>query len=98
MTRALDVLSALVFLSFLSLLTGASCDPAAGAPPPRSSSSSAALPDSMGAVPTRIAIVPAHARKELVENSAAAMSRRQRGVFFTINDSGNDPVLFAMDT
>jgi hypothetical protein len=26
------------------------------------------------------------------------MSRRQPGVFFTINDSGNEPILFAMDT
>ena len=33
-----------------------------------------------------------------VENSAAAMSRRQPGVLFTINDSGNEAELFAVDT
>jgi hypothetical protein len=33
-----------------------------------------------------------------VENSGAAMSARQSGVWFTINDSGHDPVLFALDT
>ena len=38
------------------------------------------------------------ALRELIENSAAAMSRRQPGVFFSINDSGNEPLLFALDT
>ena len=37
-------------------------------------------------------------RRDLVENSGAAMSVRQPGVWFTINDSGNDPVLYALDT
>jgi hypothetical protein len=55
-------------------------------------------PDSMGVQPTVISTVTSHARHELTVNSAAVMSRRQPGVFFTINDSGNDPVLFAMDT
>jgi hypothetical protein len=80
----------------LLFLLGASCDRMDGAAPARRGTSTP--PDSMGVVPTRVSIVPAHAREELVENSAAAMSRRQPGVFFTINDSGNDPVLFAMDT
>jgi len=52
----------------------------------------------MGVQPTSISVVPSRARRELTENSAAVMSQRQPGVFFTINDSGNDPILFAMDT
>ncbi len=36
--------------------------------------------------------------RNLVENSAAVMSRRQPGVWFTVNDSGNEPLLFALDT
>lgn len=36
--------------------------------------------------------------RELEENSGAAMSVRQPGVFFTINDSGHDAILFALDT
>ena len=42
--------------------------------------------------------VGVQARDDLVENSAAAMSARQPGVFFSINDSGNEPLLFALDT
>ncbi|MEO7084329.1 MAG: hypothetical protein ABI085_08460 [Gemmatimonadaceae bacterium] len=47
---------------------------------------------------TKISTVATHARRDLVENSTAAMSTRQPGVFFTINDSNNPAVLFAMDT
>ncbi len=35
---------------------------------------------------------------EMDENSAAAASVSQLGILFTVNDSGNDPVLFAFDT
>ena len=52
----------------------------------------------MGSLPTSTRLVRLHARPELIENSAAAMSFGQPGVFFTINDSGNDPLLFALDT
>lgn len=52
----------------------------------------------MGAPVTAIVTIPAHWRPELVENSAAAMSRTQPGIWFTLNDSGNDPLLFALDT
>jgi hypothetical protein len=51
-----------------------------------------------GARPSKISTVRTQARRELTENSTAAMSVRQPGVFFTINDSNNPPVLFAMDT
>ena len=54
--------------------------------------------DSMGATPTHLSIVRATMPSDLVENSAAAMSMTQAGIFFTINDSGNDPMLFALDT
>jgi hypothetical protein len=46
----------------------------------------------------KISTVRTQARRDLTENSAAVMSTRQPGVFFTINDSNNPPVLFAMDT
>src|SRR5689334_20834317 len=52
----------------------------------------------MGVVPARPVAIAVAARPELVENSAAALSHTQPGVFFTINDSGNDPLLFALDT
>lgn len=52
----------------------------------------------MGATPARPVVIPLAARPDLVENSAAALSRTQPGVWFTVNDSGNDPWLFALDT
>jgi hypothetical protein len=64
----------------------------------RVAKTSDAVVDSMGMPPSNVSIVASHARPELTENSAAVMSRAQPGVFFTINDSGNDPILFAMDT
>ena len=54
--------------------------------------------DSMGVVPTTAVAIPLQARPELVENSAATLSDTQPGVFFTINDSGNAPRLFAFDS
>lgn len=53
--------------------------------------------DSMGVVPEARKI-RVRARRDLVENSGAAMSVTQPGVWFTINDSGNDPMLYALDT
>jgi hypothetical protein len=53
---------------------------------------------SMGAPLENVVSVRLRGSRELVENSAAAMSARQPGVLFTINDSGNDPLLFAVDT
>lgn len=54
--------------------------------------------DSTGGRPTSDFTIPMHARAELVENSAATVSDDQPDVIFTINDSGNDPILFAFDT
>jgi hypothetical protein len=53
---------------------------------------------SSGPRPTSVREIPTTTRDELAENSGAAMSRTHGGVFFTINDSGNDPVVFAVDT
>ena len=50
----------------------------------------------MGVLPASTRLIRVHARQDLVENSAAAQSFEQRGVIFTINDSGNDPLLFAL--
>jgi hypothetical protein len=54
--------------------------------------------DSMGAQPTSVSTVPLRARPELLENSVAVMSRRQPGVFYSMNDSDNEPLVFALDT
>jgi hypothetical protein len=54
--------------------------------------------DSMGRQPAAVSIVPLHARPELLENSVAVMSRRHAGVFYSMNDSDNEPVVFALDT
>jgi hypothetical protein len=63
-----------------------------------STDSASAMADSMGVVPTAITAVTIRSRRNLVENSAAAMSTWQPGVLFTINDSGNAAVLYAIDT
>jgi len=52
----------------------------------------------MGAAATAVSTIQVRARSELRENSAAVMSASQAGILFTINDSGNDAVLFALDT
>lgn len=52
----------------------------------------------MGAQPTAITPVPLHARPALLENSAAVMSRRNPGVLYSMNDSDNEPLVFALDT
>src|SRR5436190_13386827 len=57
-----------------------------------------AVSESPGVPLQNIVSVPVRGVRDLVENSAAAMSVRQPGVLFTINDSGNDALLFAIDT
>lgn len=54
--------------------------------------------DSMGVVPATAVMIRLQARPELVENSGATLSLSQPGVFFTINDSENEPLLFAFDS
>ena len=54
--------------------------------------------DSMG-VPAADAAMTGHlARDELRESSGVATSSTQPGLLFTINDSGNDPILYALDS
>ena len=54
--------------------------------------------DTMGAEPAAVRRIRLQARRELVENSGVTLSSTQSGIFFTINDSGNEPLLFALDT
>lgn len=54
--------------------------------------------DSMGVAPADVRTVNVRTTRDLVENSAAAMSATQPGVLFTINDSGNEAILYAVDT
>jgi hypothetical protein len=54
--------------------------------------------DTMGVVPASPVAITLQAPAELTENSAATLSRTQSGVFFTINDSGHEPLLFAFDS
>lgn len=54
--------------------------------------------DSMGVKPTSVRELRMRTQRDLVESSAAVMSQTQPGVFFTINDSGNAAILFAVDT
>jgi hypothetical protein len=42
--------------------------------------------------------IPTSLRRDLTEASAAVMSRARPGWFWSFNDSGNDPVVFAVDT
>jgi hypothetical protein len=54
--------------------------------------------DTMGPAPTSVGTIALQARPELAENSGVTSSVRQPGIIFTINDSGNDPLLFALET
>ncbi|MGV3708004.1 MAG: hypothetical protein ACO1Q7_04120 [Gemmatimonas sp.] len=54
--------------------------------------------DSMGVAPLDVRFINTEEPKELRESSSAVMSRSNAGVFYTINDSGNDAILFALDT
>jgi hypothetical protein len=54
--------------------------------------------DTMGVLPGNVIRIETQARKELIENSGTTLSPAQAGVLFAINDSGNDPLLFALDT
>jgi hypothetical protein len=57
-----------------------------------------ALVDSTSVVPTGVIEIKLQARPELTENSTAAASASQPGIFFTINDAGNQPLLYAFDS
>lgn len=48
--------------------------------------------------PTRVVPLGTFAESTLTEASAAAASRRQPGVIWTLNDSGNEPWIYAVDS
>lgn len=77
-----------------ALILLAACDGAQA----RADGSAGTDPDSMGVAPANVATVMIRSSRNLVENSAAAMSAFQPGVLFTINDSGNAAILYAIDT
>jgi len=54
--------------------------------------------DSMGTRVADTATTGRLARDDLTESSGAAASATQPGVLFTINDSGNEPLLYATDS
>ncbi|MEP6780663.1 MAG: hypothetical protein ABJC26_12285 [Gemmatimonadaceae bacterium] len=54
--------------------------------------------DSPGALPTEVHSIPVKGRSDLLESSSATMTPSQPGIIFTINDSGNEPILFALDS
>jgi len=54
--------------------------------------------DSMGVPAVDVSTIALRGLPELIENSGVVMSLRQRGVLFSINDSDNEPTLFAFDT
>jgi hypothetical protein len=54
--------------------------------------------DTFGTLPLRVRALRVRAHRALVESSAAAVSVSQPAIIFTINDSGHEPVLFAIDT
>jgi hypothetical protein len=58
----------------------------------------AAAADATGVEPGAVSIVALRASPDLTENSAAAASASQPSVIFTINDSGNEAILYAFDT
>jgi hypothetical protein len=94
-------LSSLARTRLIAAIVALCCTAACERPQPKGSAVRAspnAVPESQGASLQNIVSVPIRGVRELVENSAAAMSVRQPGVLFTINDSGNDPLLFAIDT
>ena len=66
--------------------------------PSRDSASVREKRESLGAALEHVSTVSLRASRLLSENSSASMSVRQPGVFFSINDSGNDALLFALDT
>lgn len=60
--------------------------------------SSTANADSMGAAPTAVQTFAMNGPDELSESSATIMTPSQPDIVFTVNDSGNNAVLFALDT
>jgi hypothetical protein len=70
---------------------GSNGTPAASAP--------ATVPsDSMGSPPRDSLTVATRGHTDLVESSAATVSTTQPGIWYTLNDSGHEAILYAFDT
>jgi hypothetical protein len=82
----------------IALVTGAACTAVDSRATRRGERAPYVNTDSMGVVITNPRLIRTRARSELIENSAATLSHSQPDIFFTINDSGNDALLFALDT
>jgi len=80
----------------LAAATLIACPPADSEPRRRALPSVSA--DTFGALPLRARALRVRAHPDLVESSAATVSVSQPAIIFTINDSGHEPVLFAIDT
>lgn len=52
----------------------------------------------VGVIADSVRVMPISARYDLAENSGVAMAVRHPGVLYGINDSGNDPIVYAVDT
>jgi hypothetical protein len=82
----------------VALIAVAGCGASSDMQSQQAAVASVAGRDTLGAVPTGVRRIPVQARPELVENSGATASATQPGIIFTMNDSGNDPLVFAFDT
>jgi hypothetical protein len=76
------------------LIGGAACESSARTPRLFENAST----DALGAPPTNVRRIAVDAPRSLTENSTAVITAAQSDIVFTINDSGNDPELFALDT
>jgi hypothetical protein len=82
----------------VALITAAGCGASSDMQSQQGTVASVASRDTLGAAPSGVRRIAVQARPELVENSGATASATQAGIVFTINDSGNEPLLFAFDT
>jgi hypothetical protein len=89
MDMKMNLSSKWMLVAVAALLAGCEATPADKA-------SARVQADSLGAGPTDTVTVPLRDTRGLTENSAAAMSAG--GVLFSINDSGHEAELFAIDT
>lgn len=76
------------------LLAAFGCDQ----PPGRASGVSAAMSDTMGVALGDARAVGIRTHRNIEETSGLAASMTHTDVLFTIDDSGNEPMLFALDT
>ena len=81
-----------------ALVALAACSTSDGQAQEKGRAKSRLSADTLGAAPASVRRIPIQGRRDLVESSGVTASVRQPGVLFVINDSGNEPLLFALDT